>query len=80
MLTEYAKALLFLAAATAILIWVLFFTPDPVQQARAVVEETPEERAYVEKRIQYHGLNGIIVLRESDRGWEFERQGQWCRL
>lgn len=42
--------------------------------------EATQERARITKKMKYHGLNGVVMLRESPRGWEFERDGQWCKL
>jgi hypothetical protein len=66
-------------------IYLAFLTYTPTDPAPRLPEyrETPEERAMVEKRMRYHGLDGhFVVMRESPRGWEFyrERDGQWCKL
>lgn len=42
--------------------------------------ESVENRQDIESRIAYHGLDGVVMLRESPRGWEFSRDGQWCKL
>ena len=67
------------------LVFVIFlafipYTPDEPAPSPVEYRETQAERARIEKRIRYHGLNGIVVLRESDRGWEFYRDNQWCKL
>lgn len=48
-------------------------SPDPT--------ETKEEKARIEQRIDYHGLNGVVVLYLGRDGkYRFERNGQWCKL
>ena len=42
--------------------------------------ETLQERARIVTRIHYHGLNGVVVLKEVGGSWRFYRQSQWCRL
>ena len=66
----------------AVFIWVRWCTTDifPLQAKRPEYIETPQQRKLIERRIAYHGLNGVVVLRESNRGWEFSRDGQWCKL
>jgi len=64
------------------------YTPDEPAPPTAPYHESPAEKARIEKRMAYHGLiyhgkpAGIIVMRDSDRGWEFyrDRDGQWCKL
>jgi hypothetical protein len=36
-LTEYGKAVFIVGFAVLVLVYVLFFAPDPVQQVRAVI-------------------------------------------
>lgn len=64
----------------AIFWWCVFWVVDTVQEQPPILNELPEERARIEKRMKYHGLTGVVVLRESERGWEFERDGEWCKL
>ena len=66
----------------AIYSWMIWCTSEPetVNIDRSEYTETPRQREWVEKRIAYHGLNGVVVLRGSARGWEFYRDGQWCKL
>jgi hypothetical protein len=74
------KAFLILATMFGLLTyWVTMQLAAPIIP-RKVYTETPAERARIEKRIAYHGLNGVVVLRESPRGWEFQRSGRWCKL
>lgn len=64
-----------------VLFWMgVFDVVDTVVHKQPRQVESPEERARIEKRMKYHGLNGVVVLRESARGWEFERDGEWCKL
>ncbi len=63
------------------LCWSRVFTvvDKVIEQPKHV--ETPEERARIEKRMQYHGLNGVVVLYLGRDGkYRFERGGQWCKL
>jgi hypothetical protein len=57
--------------------------PDRAPVKPVEYRETPEQRAWIEKRMRYHGLMGhFTVCRESARGWEFYRDadGKWCKL
>lgn len=66
----------------AIYVWMLWCTagPETVKVNQSEYTETPRQREWVERRIAYHGLTGVVVLRGSARGWEFYRDDQWCKL
>lgn len=55
-----------------------------MQLAAPVIEneykETSHETAEIVKRINYHGLTGVVVLEQTDRGYVFFRDRQWCKL
>lgn len=58
--------------------WVSWQLAAPA--VRNEYRETVAERARVEARMAYHGLNGAVLLRPSPRGYEFYRDKQWCKL
>lgn len=63
----------------------LFFTAINVYQPQAQDNgepfESPDQRAYINQRMQYHGLNGVVVLYLGHDGqYRFKRDGQWCKL
>ena len=63
----------------ALYAWVLVAINTTVGEPPSPLE-TPEAKARIEKRMRYHGLSGVVILRESQRGLEFERDGKWCKL
>jgi hypothetical protein len=63
----------------------LFFTAINVyqlpEQDNGEPFESTDQRAYINQRIKYHGLNGVVVLYKAHDGqYRFERDGQWCKL
>jgi hypothetical protein len=56
--------------------------PDPAPAKSIGYKETPAEKAYIGQRLGYYGhyADGVIVLKESKREWEFYRNGKYCRL
>ncbi len=60
--------------------WALTAINAPVCDSLNPIE-TPEEREKIEQRINYHGLNGVVILYLGRDGqYRFERDGQWCKL
>jgi len=74
---EVCVMILFILITVLTSIWMMWMivVPKPIEY-----KESPQERKRIETRIAYHGLSGVVVLRESKRGWEFKRDGQWCKL
>lgn len=84
-MTGHVRTAVVVGLLVFVIYYLAFLTYTPADPAPRLPEyrETPEERAMVEKRMRYHGLDGhFVVMRESPRGWEFyrEKDGQWCKL
>lgn len=68
-------AILIVWGVLALLFWSLVAVNSVAKEPPAPIE-TKAAKAWIEKRMRYHGLSGVVVLRESDRGLEFERDGR----